>query len=180
MEKGDICVGDIERKEIALTLEAHTDGIIWVGFSSDDKLIASVSWDKTLRIWNHTHGSLLYTLESDNRNWTGGFSPDSRFFADTSGDGRFWVWDVSDGSEVITYSFEQQSLWLRTLDWSPSGRQLLIGGTEWGLLSVFGVESYTEVQRRILSPERSAVEVRNRRSSMDVTVAQFIELVGAV
>ena len=175
MDKWDICVWDIERKEISLTLEAHTDAIMWVGFSPDDKLIASVSWDKTFRIWSHTDGSLLYTFKSDNQNWTGGFSPDSRFFAGTSGSGRFWVWDVSDGSEVMTYSFEQQSHWLRTLDWSPSGRQLIFGGNEWGLLSLFDLESHTEAQRRILSPEKSAEEVRNLRSFMEVTVAQFFD-----
>ena len=50
MDKWDICVWGIERKEITLTLKAHTDAIMWVGFSPNDKLIASVSWDKTFRI----------------------------------------------------------------------------------------------------------------------------------
>ncbi len=174
VDKWDICVWDIERKEISLTLEGHTDAIMGVGFSPDDKLIASVSWDKTFRIWSHTDGSLLYTFKSDNQNWTGGFSPNSRFFAGTSGQGRFWVWDVTDGSEVMTYAFEPQSRWLRTLVWSPSGKQLIIGGDGWGRLSLFDLESRSEVQRRILSPEKSAEEVRNfSKSFMEVTVAQF-------
>ena len=174
VDKWDICVWDTKRKEVSLRLEAHTDAIMWVGFSPDDKLIASVSWDKTFRIWSHTDGSLLYTFKSDNQNWTGGFSPDSRFFAGTSDEGRFWVWDVSDGSEIMAYSFESQNSRLRALDWSPSGRQLIIGGNEWGRLSLFDLESRSEVQRRILSPQISAGEVRKfRRSFVEVTVARF-------
>ena len=174
IDKWDFCVWDIERKEVSLRLEAHTDAIMWVGFSPDDKLIASVSWDQTFRIWSHTDGSLLYTFKSDNQNWTGGFSPDSRFFAGTSGEGRFWVWDLSDGSQNMTYLFEPQSRWLRILDWSPSGKQFIIGGNEWGRLSLFDLESRSEVQRRILSPEKSAEEVRKfRRSFVEVTVARF-------
>ena len=174
MDNWDICVWNLERKEVSLTLEAHTDAIMWVGFSPNDKLIASVSWDKTFRIWSHADGSLLYTFQSDNQNWTGGFSPDSRFFAGTSGQGRFWVWDLSDGSEIMTYAFEPQSRWLRTLDWSPDGKQLIIGGDEWGGLSLFDLDSRSEVQRRVLSPEKSAEEVRNcGKFFIEVTRAQF-------
>ena len=174
VDKWDICVWNIERREISLTLEAHTDAIMWVGFSPDDKLIASVSWDKTFRIWSHTDGSLLHTFKSDSQNFTGGFSPDSRFFAGTSGRGRFWVWDISDGSEIMTYAFEPQSPWSRTLDWSPSGKQLIIGGGGLGRLSLFDLESRSEVQRRVLSPEKSAEEVRNfGESFMEVTIVRF-------
>ena len=175
VDKWDICVWDIKKREISLTLEAHTDFITWVGCSPDDKLIASVSWDKTFRIWNHTDGSLLHTFKSDSQNWTGGFSPDSRFFAGASGEGRFWVWDVNDGSEVMTYSFEPQSRWLRTLDWSPSGKQLIVGGRGWGRLSLFDLESHSEVQRRILSPEKSAEKVQRLGDAfMEATFVRFL------
>ena len=86
------------------------------GFSPDDKLIGSVSWNKTFRIWSHANGNLLHTFKSNHQNWTGGFSPDSCFFAGSSGEDRFWVWNVVDGSEIATHAVE-------TLNWSPDGKQ---------------------------------------------------------
>ena len=96
VDKWDVCIWDATKKEVSLTLEGHTDAIMWAGFSPDDKLIGSVSWDKTFRIWSHANGNLLHTLKSNHQNWTGDFSPDSRFFAGTSGEGRFRVWNVVD------------------------------------------------------------------------------------
>ena len=70
----------------------------------------------------------------------------------------------------MTYAFEQQCRWLRALDSSPTGKQLTIGGNEWGRLSLFDLETRSEEQRRGLSP---AEEVRNvRKSFMEVTVAR--------
>ena len=89
VDKWDVCIWDATKKEVSLTLEGHTDAIMWAGFSPDDKLIGSVSWNKTFRIWSHANGNLLHTFKSNHQNWTGGFSPDSCFFAGTSGEGYF-------------------------------------------------------------------------------------------
>ena len=43
-----ICVLDTVKHELRLTLEGHTDAIMWTGFSHDNQLIASVCWDKTI------------------------------------------------------------------------------------------------------------------------------------
>ncbi len=44
-------------------LEGHSDGVLSVTFSHDSKLLASASYDKTVRIWNAGTGSLQQTLE---------------------------------------------------------------------------------------------------------------------
>ncbi|KAL9639342.1 MAG: hypothetical protein Q9164_000977 [Protoblastenia rupestris] len=90
-EKWDICIWDTVKNEVRLTLEGHRDAIMWVGFSPNDKLIASISWDKTFRIWSHETGDLLHTFNSSGQNCTGGFSKDSRFFAGTSCVGQLWI-----------------------------------------------------------------------------------------
>lgn len=150
-EQWDICIWNTIEKETRFTLIAHRDAIMWIGFSPDDTLIASVSWDKTFRIWSHETGSLLHTFHSNSQNWTGGFSADSRFFAGTSGEGRFWVWDLVHGIEVLTHKFGSCGRWCRTLDWSPNMKQIVIGGRNVGKVIVFDIKRQEIVQKRLLS-----------------------------
>lgn len=119
-----IGVWDTAKKEMKLTLKGHTDNVTWAGFSPDDIFIASVSFDRTFRIWSHVDETLLHTFHSNGQNWTGGFSPDSRLFAGTTV-GQLWVWDVIHGIEMATQTWSGG--WCRCLDWSPSGKQLVVG-----------------------------------------------------
>ncbi|KAM0798475.1 hypothetical protein BDR22DRAFT_859123 [Usnea florida] len=161
--KWDICIYDLLTNGVRLTLSGHRDAIMLVGFSPNDKLIASVSWDRTFRIWDHDTGNLLHTFQSDGQNWTGAFSPDSRFFAGTSGQGRLWVWDVVHGLEVATHELPLGS-WHRCLDWSPQGKRLVVGG-RLGSVVVFDVKSQSVVQERILSMKKSPRKLQNIGSS---------------
>ena len=168
-----ICIWDTLRKETKLTLSGHTDALMWVGFSFDDNLIASVSWDKTFRIWSHADGSLLHTFHSNGQNWTGGFSPDSRFFAGTAV-GQLWVWDVVHGVEVATHTWSGG--WCRHLDWSPGGKQLVVGGRDTGSIFVFNVKTQRVVQERQLSLEKCPEDVRRMlRSFLEVISVQYMD-----
>lgn len=162
-EKWDICIYDLLTNSVRLTLSGHRDAIMLVDFSSNDKLIASVSWDKTFRIWDHETGNLLHRFQSESQNWTGAFSPDSRFFVGTSGQGRLWVWDVVHGLEVATHKLPLGS-WHRHLDWSPNGKQLVIGGRS-GKVVVFDVKSQSVVQERMLSTKKSPELLQKMGSS---------------
>lgn len=159
-EQWDICIWNTIEKETRFTLIAHRDAIMWIGFSPDDTLIASVSWDKTFRIWSHETGSLLHTFHSNSQNWTGGFSADSRFFAGTSGEGRFWVWDLVHGIEVLTHKFGSCGRWCRTLDWSPNMKQIVIGGRNVGKVIVFDIKRQEIVQKRLLSTRECPPDVQ--------------------
>ncbi|KAK4976567.1 hypothetical protein LTR28_007959, partial [Elasticomyces elasticus] len=175
VNKWDIYVWDTAKAENRLTLEGHTDAITWIGFSPDDKLIGSVCWDQTFRIWIHETGTLLHTFRSNQQNWTGGFSPDSRYFAGTSGEGRFWIWDMLDGSDVATHDFGPSGRWCRTLDWSPDGRQLVLGGRGLGRLIVFDIEDKRIVQERSLSTKNCPENLpRFTRDFLEVSSVRYL------
>ena len=169
-DKWDICIYDLPTNSVRLTLSGHRNAVMWVGFSPNDKLVASASWDDTFRIWDHRTGELVHTLRSDGQNSAGAFSPDSRFFAGTSGEGCLWVWDVLHGLEVATHKLEiatretGSGSWHRCLDWSPTGKQVVFGG-RLGRVVVFDLKSQSVVQERILSTKKSPELLQEMGSS---------------
>ncbi|RKK77386.1 Vegetative incompatibility protein HET-E-1 [Fusarium oxysporum] len=85
------------------TLEGHADVVSSVVFSKEGKLIASGSWDKTVKIWNVTTGEEERTLEGHMdlvRSVV--FSNDGKLIASGSKDNTVKIWNVATGKEERT------------------------------------------------------------------------------
>jgi WD40 repeat protein len=87
--------------EDILTLRGHTDALTWTGFSLDGSMIGTVSWDKSMRIWDTAAGHQKYKFSTGGQNWTGGFSPDSQKFAGMCADGSYYIYSMSNGSMLV-------------------------------------------------------------------------------
>ncbi|KAK4504179.1 hypothetical protein PRZ48_005095 [Zasmidium cellare] len=124
--------------EPLMTLQGHTDAIMWASFSpTNPSIIASAGWDGTYRIWNTstTPPSTLHTIKpkGNPQNWSGAFSPDGRHIL-LSGTDNVAVYSVTTGSQLYNLTscetFKLAS-WTRTLAWSPTSNTIaLVSGSQ--------------------------------------------------
>ncbi|KAK0632942.1 hypothetical protein B0T14DRAFT_542129 [Immersiella caudata] len=111
------------------TLEGHSDGVWSVTFSPDSKLIASGSYDKTVKIWDVATGACTQTLEGHShgvRSVT--FSPDSKLIASGSYDKTVKIWDVATGA--CTQTFKGHSHRVRSVTFSPDSKLIASGSRD--------------------------------------------------
>eukprot|EP01027_Heterolobosea_sp_BB2_P017788 GEZU01025163.1.p1 GENE.GEZU01025163.1~~GEZU01025163.1.p1 ORF type:complete len:516 (-),score=84.30 GEZU01025163.1:1180-2727(-) len=103
--KSDTCVQDFREhtKEI-YTIKwsptgPHTDN------PNRDLVLASASFDASIKIWDVTAGKCLYSLtEHSDPVYSVSFSPDGQFLASGSFDRCLHIWSVKDGKLVRTYN----------------------------------------------------------------------------
>ncbi len=79
-------------------LEGHREPVSSLAFSPQGQILASGSYDSTVRLWRVPDGTPLHTLEGH----TGSvhavaFSPDGTLLASGSEDGTVRLWGVAGG-----------------------------------------------------------------------------------
>jgi len=90
------------RSECKHTVEKnqHTDAVSVVRFyhAKQPALCVTASWDKTIKVWDNTYMSLLYTFKGHNAQVTSlDIVDNSAYLASGSRDGMVMVWDIVGG-----------------------------------------------------------------------------------
>lgn len=117
----------------------HTMRALDVEFSRDGKMLASASWDGTIKLWDAKSGRELRTLAGHRWGvYKAVFSPDGKKLASASRDGTVKVWDVATGANIQTLPAE--SLAVKSVAWSPDGRLLASSGND-GVIKLWDATS---------------------------------------
>ncbi|RDW85905.1 hypothetical protein BP5796_04230 [Coleophoma crateriformis] len=120
---------DTEWDACLQTLEGHQDTVWTVAFSSDGQLLASGSFDNTIKLWDPQTGTCLRTLQGHQGLVRAvAFSSDGQLLASGSGDKTIKLWDPQSdtGTCLQTLQGHQHSVW--TVAFSSEG-QLLASGS---------------------------------------------------
>ena len=108
------------------TLEGHRASVRSISFARNSAHLVSCSWDKSLRLWNPTEGTLLKTIDNAHTHHIEAIahSPNGNLIASCSNDGTINIWDA----KTLKLKFaidDAHSDWVYDLSFTPKGPFLL-------------------------------------------------------
>ncbi|KFX92992.1 hypothetical protein V490_05046 [Pseudogymnoascus sp. VKM F-3557] len=123
--------GDLHCDEVRGTLTTilgHTAKVRHIAFSPDGKLLATASFDRTVRLWDLATRKTLRVLEHNNLVRAIAFSPDGNFLARASNnmtiDWSINIWDLVSGKGVKTQNPIGSIGFVDSIAYSPDGKML--------------------------------------------------------
>ncbi len=111
------------------TLEGHSGSVESIAFSPDGKLLASGSFDKTIKLWDIATGDVQQNLEGHlNMIESIAFSPDGKLLASDSYDETVKLWDTT--TDDVQQTLEGHSKPIQSIAFSPDGMLLASDSTD--------------------------------------------------
>src|SRR6266566_2045466 len=150
--------------------QGHATRVTAVAWSPDSKRLASVSYDKTVRIWDITTGDNVFTYRGhSDRVLSVAWSPDGKRIATASTDRTVHVWDAATGKSIFTHAGHASSV--IAVAWSPDGKRIASGGDD----KTVRVWDPTKDTRQniftyLLSPNRSNLLYRRHSGRINAVV----------
>lgn len=113
--------------EIHFDIPAHRKAVMALTFSPDEKLLATGSWDCTVKLWDLQSNTLMATLEGHTDYVQSvAFSPDGRQLVSGSDDQTLRIWDVASGACLRTIHAHTDNTY--GVAWSPDGSWIVSCG----------------------------------------------------
>ncbi|MCU0498643.1 MAG: hypothetical protein MUF87_14930 [Anaerolineae bacterium] len=121
----EVEVNDASTGQLLYVLTGHTDFIPMIAWSPDNRLIATPSFDQTVKVWSAVDGALLHTLSGHPEAVVQAiWMPDSihllSFGFDTPP--NLFVWDAQTGRQISAHNGGTAS----DIAFSPDGRKLVV------------------------------------------------------
>lgn len=110
------------------TFKGHAANVYCVAFSPDDKLLASGSDDKTVKLWRIADGKNLATLKHESDVLAIAFNRNGKLLASGDWNGAVKLWEVETGKEKAR--LEGHSGMVHAVAFSSDGKCLASGGSD--------------------------------------------------
>jgi len=116
-------------KKPIIRMSGHQQPINHLMFSPDGSLIASASFDKSIRLWNGTTGKFICAFRGHVQAvYQCCWSADSRLLCSASKDSTIKVWDVK--KKIMSTELPGHADEVFAVDWSPDGSRVVSGGKD--------------------------------------------------
>ncbi|GFY72308.1 notchless protein homolog 1 [Trichonephila inaurata madagascariensis] len=119
-----------ERHKQSIARMAHHRNVINdVKFSPDMRIIATASFDKSIKLWNGRTGKFIASLHGHLQQvYQIAWSADSRLLVSGGSDSTLKVWDTSTYKMMIDLPGHGDEVY--AVDWSPDGSRVVSGGKD--------------------------------------------------
>lgn len=116
-------------KQPVARMTGHQQLINDVRFSPDARLIASASFDKSIKLWEGRTGKYLGSLRGHVQAvYQVAWSADSRLLVSGSADSTLKLWDVA--TKKLSLDLPGHADEIYAVDWSPDGQRVVTGGKD--------------------------------------------------
>jgi WD40 repeat protein len=124
----DLQIWDLESGKGPSGMSGHKDFVSAIAFSPVGSLLASGSWDNTVKLWESGQEKGSFTISTFPTIDSLSFSPDGKFLALACSDHSIRIWDWAAGKESFVVKSDTGSV--LAVQFSPDGKLLASGGSD--------------------------------------------------
>lgn len=195
LEEFDIHVWSVQTAQLLDRLQGHEGPISCLSFGSEGGLLASASWDKTVRIWSiFGRGTHVEPLQMRSDVLAIAMRPDSKQVAVSSLDGLITFWDIGDAKEQaqvdgredlaggrhttdrFTAKNSNRSKYFTTLCYSADGSVILGGGNS-KYICLYDIDNQVLLRKYTISKNMNIEGTLDYLNSKNMTEAGPLALI---